>query len=60
LRAVRVRTARFTPSALDGLPEDYMHAHPPGGDGLVAVTTDHPDVVPFMTCSRDAAVREGL
>ena len=54
------RTAELPPSALDGLPEDYVRAHPPGEDGLVRITTDYPDYIPFMTYSRDAAARESL
>jgi thimet oligopeptidase len=54
------RTAELLPSALDGLPADYVRAHPPGEDGLVRVTTDYPDFIPFMTYSRDAAAREKL
>lgn len=54
------RTARLPPSALDGLPDDYVRAHPPGEDGLVAITTDYPDLLPFRVYSRDAAARETL
>lgn len=54
------RTAAFAPSALDGLPADYVAAHPAGDDGLVKITTDYPDLIPFMTYSRDAAAREQL
>jgi thimet oligopeptidase len=54
------RTAELPQSALDGLPADYVRAHPPGEDGLVRITTDYPDYIPFMTYSRDAAARESL
>ncbi|MCP2328231.1 thimet oligopeptidase [Hamadaea flava] len=54
------RTAEVPPSALDGLPDDYVAAHPAGDDGLVRITTDYPDYIPFMTYSRDAAAREQL
>ena len=54
------RTAALAPSALAGLPEDYVRAHPPGDDGLVRITTDYPDYVPFQTYSTDAAAREQL
>jgi Zn-dependent oligopeptidase len=54
------RTARLPESALAGLPEDYGRAHPPGEDGLVAITTDYPDILPFLTYSRDVAAREQL
>ncbi|NUT36457.1 MAG: Zn-dependent oligopeptidase [Hamadaea sp.] len=54
------RTAAFPPAALEGLPADYVAAHPAGDDGLVRVTTDYPDLIPFMTYSRDAGAREEL
>ena len=54
------RTARLAPTALVGLPDDYVRAHPPGDDGLVAVTTDYPDVIPFLTYATDADAREVL
>jgi thimet oligopeptidase len=54
------RTAELDPAALDGLPEDFVRAHPPGADGRVRVTTDYPDVYPMLTYARDAAVREKL
>ena len=41
-----VRTVRLAPEQLDGLPDDYRAAHPAGDDGLVAITTDYPDLVP--------------
>ncbi|AKF83287.1 peptidase M3 [Myxococcus fulvus 124B02] len=54
------RTVSLPPAALDGLPEDYVRAHPPGADGLVVITTDYPDIIPFMTYSRDAKAREQM
>jgi thimet oligopeptidase len=54
------RTATLPPSALEGLPEDYVRAHPVGEDGLVRITTDYPDYVPFMTYSRDEQSRQQL
>ena len=35
-----------------------MRAHPVGDDGLVAVSTDYPDVIPFLTYATDADARE--
>lgn len=55
-----VRSTKVAPSVLDGLPEDYVEAHPPGDDGLVVVTTDYPDYVPFMTFCRDRDSRRAL
>src|SRR5690606_22517734 len=54
------RSAKFPASALAGMPPDWVRAHPPDADGLVTVTTDNPDVVPFLTYSRDAAAREQM
>jgi thimet oligopeptidase len=52
--------ALLPPSALDGLPDDYVRAHPADEDGMVRVTTDYPDYVPFVTYSTDADGREKL
>jgi thimet oligopeptidase len=54
------RTARVPASALAGLPDDFVEAHPPGEDGLVAITTEYPDMVPFMTYSGDADARRAV
>jgi thimet oligopeptidase len=54
------RTLKVDPSALDGLPEDYVRAHPADEDGKVGITTEYPDLVPFMIYSRDSAAREAL
>lgn len=54
------RTAELAPSALEGLPPDYVAAHPAGDDGLVRITTDYPDIGPFMVYSRDSSARETL
>jgi len=55
-----VRTLSLDPSELEGLPEDWRRARPPGPDGRVAVTTDNVDYVPFMTYARSARAREAL
>ncbi len=49
--------ARVPGSALAGLPADYVETHPVDTDGLVGVSTDYPDVLPFLTFSTDAAAR---
>jgi thimet oligopeptidase len=54
------RTAALDPAALAGLPADYVRAHPPGEDGQVRITTEYPDIIPFLTYARDAAAREEL
>jgi thimet oligopeptidase len=55
-----VRTVELPPAALIGLPADYVRAHMPGPDGKVRITTDYPDLIPFMTYSKDASAREKL
>ncbi len=55
-----VRTVELPPTALSGLPADYVRAHMPRPDGKVHITTDYPDLVPFMTYAKDAAAREKL
>jgi thimet oligopeptidase len=61
-RAIRddVRSIRVPLSSLDGLPIDYIDEHPLDADGLVTITTDYPDAVPFRMFSRDAAARRLL
>jgi len=54
------RTVRVPAAALDGLPDDYVRTHPAGDDGLVPITTEYPDIVPFMSYSTDAGAREDL
>lgn len=55
-----VGSIRVPPAALDGLPEDYLDSHPVGADGLVEITTDYPDLSPFLDMAHDGAAREAL
>lgn len=55
-----VRTIRVRPDELAGMPEDWMRAHEPGDDGLVAVTTDYPDSVPLSTYCQVASTRRAM
>ncbi|WP_246357940.1 M3 family metallopeptidase [Pyxidicoccus fallax] len=55
-----VRTVALSPEDLEGLPEDYVRAHPPGPDGRVRVTTETPDYLPFMAYARREEAREAL
>lgn len=61
-RAIRedVRAVKLRPEQLAGLPEDYRAAHPPGADGLVTVTTDYPDLLPFRQYAHDGEARRAL
>jgi thimet oligopeptidase len=55
-----VRSIRIEPQRLAGLPQDFVDDHPADAEGLVAVTTDYPDVIPFRTFATDAAARAEL
>jgi thimet oligopeptidase len=55
-----VRSIRIAPDRLDGLPDDFREAHPAGEDGLVPITTDYPDFVPFRMFATDAEARREL
>ena len=45
---------------LAGLPQDYIAAHPPGEDGKIRITTQYPDLFPFITYSESDALRKEL
>ena len=55
-----VRSIRVTPDSLAGLPADYVDTHPVDSDGLVTITTDYPDSVPFRMFAEDGAARRAL
>jgi len=55
-----VRKISLDPSALDGLPQDYIDAHKPDESGKVTITTNYPDFFPFMTYSKDGDARKEL
>ena len=55
-----VRTLTLRPEQLEGLPADYVEAHPVGDDGMVTVTTDYPDALPFRSFAVDRAARHAL
>lgn len=55
-----VRSIRISPECLDGLPDDFREAHPAGDDGLVEITTDYPDVIPFRTYAHDREARRDI
>jgi thimet oligopeptidase len=42
---------------LAGLPEDYIHNHPPDDRGIITLTTDFPDMQPVMTFAASADLR---
>ncbi len=45
---------------LAGLPEDFIDAHPPGEDGKIRITTQYPDLFPFITYSESDELRKEL
>ncbi len=55
-----VRTIRVGPADLEGLPDDFVKAHPPGDDGKIAITTNYPDSVPVFRYARKEPVRHDL
>jgi thimet oligopeptidase len=54
------RTAHLPAAALVGLPDDYVADHPADADGMVAITTEYPDVHPFLTFAVDADARTAV
>ncbi len=55
-----VRSIKVTPDRLAGLPADWIEAHPADEEGLVTVTTNYPDAVPFRTFAHDRDARRDL
>jgi thimet oligopeptidase len=56
-----VRTVEVASAAeLEGLPDDYIAAHPPGPDGRIRLSTEYPDVFPVFTYARSDALRRRL
>jgi Zn-dependent oligopeptidase len=55
-----VRTVALSSEQLRGLPGDYVDAHPPGADGRHRITTDYPDVIPFLSFAEDREARRTL
>jgi thimet oligopeptidase len=50
-------TVKLRPEQLDGLPADWVEAHPVGEDGLAEVTLDYPDVFPMVQFAQDRDAR---
>ncbi len=55
-----VRSVLLRPEQLAGLPQDFIDLHQPNADGFVTVTTDYPDLRPFLMYADDAAARKEL
>jgi len=43
-----------------GLPQDFIDAHPPGEDGKIRISTQYPDLFPFMTYAESDELRRQL
>ncbi|MFQ5987049.1 MAG: M3 family metallopeptidase, partial [Thermoplasmata archaeon] len=56
VRSIRLESAE----QLDGLPEDFIAAHPPEANGTIVVTTDYPDLFPILQYANDTKVRRRL
>ena len=50
----------LAPSALAGLPADYIAKHPAGSDGKVVLTVQYPDYYPFMKFARSEQARKEM
>lgn len=48
------------PEQLEGMSEAFIANHPPGANGLVRMTTDYPDLVPFLRFAKDRDVAREL
>lgn len=45
---------------LEGLPEDYIAAHPPNDDGKIVISTQYPDAFPFFEYAERDDLRKAL
>jgi len=48
------------PSELAGLPPDYVASHPPGSDGVIRISTNPPDLMPFVRYGHSERARRAL
>ncbi|MDQ4110949.1 MAG: Zn-dependent oligopeptidase [Actinomycetota bacterium] len=55
-----VRITMATPEQLDGMPADWLEAHPVNDKGLVEITTDYPDALPARMFVKDPAIRRAV
>ncbi|HEY5945386.1 MAG TPA: M3 family metallopeptidase [Kofleriaceae bacterium] len=56
-----VRYVEITdPAKLAGLPQDWIAAHKPDAKGVIKVSTEYPDFIPFVTYADDDALRKQL
>jgi thimet oligopeptidase len=55
-----VSEVALEPTQLEGMPADYIAAHPIDPNGKVHITTNYPDLIPFMTYAKDESARREL
>ncbi len=55
-----VQEVVLDPGQLDGMPADFVAAHPVDAAGKVHVTTNYPDLIPFLTYATDEPARKAL
>ena len=54
------KTIQVAPAELDGLPADYIAAHPAGPDGKITISIEYPDRIPVMRYAKSSDVRRRL
>ena len=54
------RKIQVSPAELDGLPEDFLKAHPAGSDGKVTISIEYPDYGPVMKYCKNSETRHRL
>lgn len=54
------REMQVTVEDLDGLPQDFLDAHPADADGKITVTTEYPDLMPIREYARNRATRVAM
>ena len=52
-----MRTISVSSDQLGGLPDDYVTSHPADADGHHVISTDYPDIYPFLTFCNDPVAR---
>jgi thimet oligopeptidase len=54
------RYIETTPDQLEGLPQDFLDAHPADRQGVVIISTDYPDYLPVLNYASDDDLRYRL
>lgn len=60
IREERLTIKLSSVDELEGMPKDYIDAHPPGPDGTIIISTDYPDYNPIMNYAKNDKVRKEL